>query len=175
LPDQTELVNLLYRPQPLMAEDDSGEEVFQLFWGIKVPANSKVRLPILNNRYTELTGACLGEVTDGGESVLRVHVETILIDDIDEATSDAQVRTEDLVVTVLRPGRTEHSQVSLRFSPLNRIELQAIGPNDIHVSGICDCLNEDDAKEEEEVGDALNETQLAQQVMKLLDERGDQV
>jgi hypothetical protein len=47
------------------------------------------------------------------------------------------------------------------------VELQAVGPNAIHVCGTYDPLNEEDS-EEEEVGNALNETQLAQQVMKLL-------
>jgi hypothetical protein len=160
-----------------MEEEDSGDDVPQLFWGVKVPANGKVRLPILDNLHAELTGACLGELSGSGESVLRVHVETILIDSVDEVTGDAKVRTEDLVVTILRPDRAEHSQVWLRFSPLNRVDLQAVGPNDIHVSGHYDCLGEDDSEEEEEeeeVGDALNETQLAQQVMKLLGERGGQ-
>jgi hypothetical protein len=55
------------------------EEFPQLFWGVKVPANGKVRLPILDDLYTELMGACLGE------SVLRVQVETILIGSVDEA------------------------------------------------------------------------------------------
>jgi hypothetical protein len=39
------------------------EEFLQLFWGVKVPANGKVRLPILDDLYTEFTGACLGELT----------------------------------------------------------------------------------------------------------------
>jgi hypothetical protein len=165
-----------------MEEEDSSDEIPQLFWGIKVPANGKVKLPILDNLYTELTGACLGELTGLGESVLRVQVETILIDNIDDVTGEAEVRNEDIVVTILQPGQTEHSQVWLRFSPLNRVELQVTGPNNIHVCGFYDQLDdeEDDAEEddseeeEEEVGDALNETQLAQQVMKLLGESGDQ-
>jgi hypothetical protein len=77
------------------------------------------------------------------------------------------VRNDDIVVTILRPGLTEHSQVCLRFSPLNRVELQAVGPNAIHVCGTYDPLNEEDS-EEEEIGDALNEMELAQQVLKLL-------
>ena len=147
------------------------EEGMQCFWGRVVPAGQKVRLEALDEFYTFLNSACLGELKGQERTVLKAHVETILIDEIDENTAEPPTRKDDVVLASLIPGVCEQAALNVVFSPLNmEITLEVEGPNDVHIAGRYEAVSDDDdleEEEEEEEEEELNERQLVKKLMEL--------
>jgi hypothetical protein len=151
----------------------SDDELTQVFWGLKVPANGKASLPLQDEAYTKVTNASLADITDPAPSVLKARVTTILLDQLDDATGEAPQRTEEIVLAVLRPNVTEQTKLDLVFSPLNTVEVRVIGPNDVHISGVYDRTEEDDdgEEEEEEAIPEVDEVELARQAVNVVSEK----
>ncbi|KAH0792163.1 hypothetical protein GPJ56_003962 [Histomonas meleagridis] len=121
----------------------------QTFWGVSIPAGKKVELQIPDNLYTIVTNICLGEITKQEPTKVKLYLETILIDEIDEAKQEAPTEKHETVLTILIPNQFEQFPTNQIYSPLNKVYIEADGPNTIYISGYYDDI-EDDAEEEEE-------------------------
>ena len=146
-----------------MEEEEEREMVS--FWGKVVPAGKKITLPMIDGYYTFLNSACLGEISSRDKSILKATVETILIDDTDEATSEAPTKKDEVIVASLIPNVCEQARVEMTFSPLNTVTFEVEGPNDVHLTGGYDTLSDDDEEEEEE--EELNEKRIVEKLMEL--------
>ena len=125
------------------------------FWSLVVTPEKEAQLDVPEDRYINITNACITDEKDDKPVRLIVDVETIpLTFESLEHVKTVQSQTE---IAFFVPGKKVHQNLDILFSPANvKVVFKVVGNAHVHLSGISklieglDLSNEQEEEEEEE-------------------------
>lgn len=136
------------------------------FWGAVIPPKSSYLLDFPPETLLRITSFSFGEVSSDEPSKISIHVRTLLIEDEKCVNGDeCEVENkQEIVVGSLIPKKAEQIPVALTFSPLDIIQVFNDGPNEVHLSGFLQPLEDDilflEEEEEEEAHEDLSQVNV---------------
>ena len=140
--------------------DQQGEIEIPTFWQmvLKPKSNGENTAPVHfpDNTYLSLTNICLPEITDSENKSVDEPVRVFA-----KVKQCIELKDSTTLISTLIPGRLEHQNINILFSPIDEVTLELKGNLPVHIIGVIhpfeDTTDYDYEEEEEEVKEEENE------------------